>query len=250
MADEYTPTSWVDGVPPYIDAEHLNKIEAELVRLGTQLAAIKAAYLGKSAISNVQVNDQNKVPSSALVYGMNEDISELNSNLNGIVSPQKSTDANNIPNGVSFFTYHSDTLNGPSAEKVFGGTNAGIALACKYSDVYAVEMALAAGVPNRYAGIAARAKEASGWSKWIRLLTFANIQTGVVNFATTPGEVGTFAVTFPQAFSSAPKVFVNAKTSSPGDKFVNAGSITSTGFTVYANVNSASITVDWLAAAI
>ena len=82
MADEYTPTSWVDGVPPYIDAEHLNKIEAELVRLGTQLAAIKAAYLGKSAISNVQVNDQNKVPSSALVYGMNEDISELNSNLN------------------------------------------------------------------------------------------------------------------------------------------------------------------------
>lgn len=174
----------------------------------------------------------------------------LNSNLNGIVSPQKSTDANNIPNGVSFFTYHSDTLNGPSAEKVFGGTNAGIALAYKYSDVYAVEMALAAGAPNRYAGIAARAKEASGWSKWSRLLTFANIQTGVVDFATTPGEVGTFAVTFPQAFSSAPKVFVNAKTSSPGDKFVNAGSITSTGFTVYANVNSASITVDWLAAAI
>lgn len=84
MADEYTPTSWVDGVPPYIDAEHLNKIEAELVRLGTQLAAIKAAYLGKSAISNVQVNDQNKVPSSALVYGMNEDISVLNSNLNGL----------------------------------------------------------------------------------------------------------------------------------------------------------------------
>ena len=85
MADEYTPTSWVDGVPPYIDAEHLNKIEAELVRLGTQLAAIKAAYLGKSAISNVQVNDQNKVPSSALVYGMNEDISELNSNLQPLV---------------------------------------------------------------------------------------------------------------------------------------------------------------------
>lgn len=84
MADEYTPTSWVDGVPPYIDAEHLNKIEAELVRLGTQLAAIKAAYLGKSAISNVQVNDQNKVPSSALVYGMNEDISVLNSNFGGM----------------------------------------------------------------------------------------------------------------------------------------------------------------------
>lgn len=81
MADEYTPTSWVNGVPPYIDAEHLNKIEAELVRLGAQLAAIKAAYLGKSAISNVQVNDTNKVPSSALVYGMNEGISKLNSNL-------------------------------------------------------------------------------------------------------------------------------------------------------------------------
>lgn len=92
MADEYTPTSWVDGVPPYIDAEHLNKIEAELVRLGTQLAAIKAAYLGKSAISNVQVNDQNKVPSSALVYGMNEDISVLNSNFNGykiIATPEE-----------------------------------------------------------------------------------------------------------------------------------------------------------------
>lgn len=84
MADEYTPTSWVDGVPPYIDAEHLNRIEAELVRLGTQLAAIKAAYLGKSAISNVQVNDTNKVPSSALVYGMNEDISVLNSNFGGM----------------------------------------------------------------------------------------------------------------------------------------------------------------------
>ena len=247
MADEYTPTSWVDGVPPYIDAEHLNKIEAELVRLGTQLAAIKAAYLGKSAISNVQVNDQNKVPSSALVYGMNEDISVLNSNLNGIVSPQTSADADELSDAFSFFRYYRTTLHGPSAESVFGRTMAGGFIGFKYSDVFACELALSAGVPSGYAGIAARGKGNDGWSKWTRLLTSENIQAGTVNFATTTGENTTFAVTFPRAFVSTPKVFVNAKTSSPKDKFVNAGSISNTGFTIYANVNSASVTVDWLA---
>lgn len=49
--------------------------------LTTQLAN----YVTKAMMSNIQANDQTKVPTSALVYGMNEDISELNSNLQPLV---------------------------------------------------------------------------------------------------------------------------------------------------------------------
>ena len=40
----------------------------------------------KSQISNVQVNDQNKVPSSALAYSMQQQINDTNSNLDGLIS--------------------------------------------------------------------------------------------------------------------------------------------------------------------
>ena len=49
--------------------------------LSTKLSEMDTATnnrILKSDISNVQVNNQNKVPSSALVYGMNNQISELN----------------------------------------------------------------------------------------------------------------------------------------------------------------------------
>ncbi len=41
--------------------------------------------LSKSAISTTQINDQEKVPSSALVFGMAEEIGELNENITKIV---------------------------------------------------------------------------------------------------------------------------------------------------------------------
>ena len=52
--------------------------------LSTKLSEMDTATnnrILKSDISNVQVNNQNKVPSSALVYGMNNQISELNASL-------------------------------------------------------------------------------------------------------------------------------------------------------------------------
>ena len=55
--------------------------------LSTKLSEMDTATnnrILKSDISNVQVNNQNKVPSSALVYGMNNQISELNASVSDL----------------------------------------------------------------------------------------------------------------------------------------------------------------------
>ena len=57
-----------------------DKVMNELVTnsaLTTQLAN----YVTKAMMSNVQVNDNNHVPTSGLIYGMNQDIAELSSDM-------------------------------------------------------------------------------------------------------------------------------------------------------------------------
>lgn len=85
------------------------------------------------------------------------------------------------------------------------------------------------------------------WSDWLGVITKADIQSGSISFATTSGTQTAKNVVFPEVFGAAPKVFVNIKAASSKNKFVNAGNVTSTGFTIYANVDTDNITVDWTA---
>lgn len=79
----------------------------------------------------------------------------------------------------------------------------------------------------------------------------ADFAIGTARIQTTNGEVATSQVSFGKTFSSIPKVFCNIKTSVPSNKWINAGSISTTDFTIYADVDTTgTITVDWFAVAI
>ena len=84
--DNYNPTNYVNNSEPDIDAEHLNKTENKLEE--TVEKANEIIDTLKALISTVQTNSQTPVPSSSLVYSMQQaitkntdDIATANSNL-------------------------------------------------------------------------------------------------------------------------------------------------------------------------
>ena len=84
--DNYNPTNYVNNSEPGIDAEHLNKTENKLEE--TVEKANEIIDTLKALISTVQTNSQTTVPSSSLVYSMQQaitkntdDIATANSNL-------------------------------------------------------------------------------------------------------------------------------------------------------------------------
>lgn len=84
--DNYNPTNYVNNSEPDIDAEHLNKTENKLEE--TVEKANEIIDTLKALISTVQTNSQTTVPSSSLVYSMQQaitkntdDIATANSNL-------------------------------------------------------------------------------------------------------------------------------------------------------------------------
>lgn len=82
----YSPTNYVDGSEPDINAEHLNNTEA---KMGETVYKINQIIdILRNLISTVQTNSDNTVPSSSLAYAMQqaitknkEDIATANSNL-------------------------------------------------------------------------------------------------------------------------------------------------------------------------
>lgn len=84
--DNYNPTNYVNNSEPDIDAKHLNKTENKLEE--TVEKANEIIDTLKALISTVQTNSQTTVPSSSLVYSMQQaikkntdDIATANSNL-------------------------------------------------------------------------------------------------------------------------------------------------------------------------
>lgn len=82
----YSPTNYVDGSEPDINAEHLNNTEK---KMGETVYKINQIIdILRNLISTVQTNSDNTVPSSSLAYAMQqaitknkEDIATANSNL-------------------------------------------------------------------------------------------------------------------------------------------------------------------------
>lgn len=103
--DNYNPTNYVNNSEPDIDAEHLNKTENKLEE--TVEKANEIIDTLKALISTVQTNSQTTVPSSSLVYSMQQaitkntdDIATANSNLPYIDTSKKIKDG--FANGTSW----------------------------------------------------------------------------------------------------------------------------------------------------
>ena len=75
--EAYTPTEYVNDSEPDLDADNLNKTERQL--RDTVAKANEIIDTLKSLISNVSVNSEDTVPSSAVAYKMEQDIKQLNS---------------------------------------------------------------------------------------------------------------------------------------------------------------------------
>lgn len=75
VAQETTTQALIDAIA--------DKVANQLVT-NTALTSQLANYVTKAMMSNVQANDQNKVPTSALAYAMSQDIAELNSDLESV----------------------------------------------------------------------------------------------------------------------------------------------------------------------
>lgn len=80
--EAYTPTEYVNDSEPDLDADNLNKTERQL--RDTVAKANEIIDTLKSLISNVSVNSEDTVPSSAVAYKMKQDIEQLNSNISQI----------------------------------------------------------------------------------------------------------------------------------------------------------------------
>lgn len=80
--EAYTPTEYVNDSEPDLDADNLNKTERQL--RDTVAKANEIIDTLKSLISNVSVNSEDTVPSSAVAYKMEQDIEQLNSNISSI----------------------------------------------------------------------------------------------------------------------------------------------------------------------
>lgn len=91
--EAYTPTEYVNDSEPDLDADNLNKTERQL--RDTVAKANEIIDTLKSLISNVSVNSEDTVPSSAVAYKMEQDIEQLNSNITGIQSQYAALDKEN-----------------------------------------------------------------------------------------------------------------------------------------------------------
>lgn len=98
--EAYTPTEYVNDSEPDLDADNLNKTERQL--RDTVAKANEIIDTLKSLISNVSVNSEDTVPSSAVTYKMEQDIKQLNSNIeaikNGLTAVQFTGDINDLRN--------------------------------------------------------------------------------------------------------------------------------------------------------
>ena len=102
--DNYNPTNYLNNSEPDIDAEHLNKTENKLEE--TVEKANEIIDTLKALISTVQTNSQTTVPSSSLVYSMQQAITKNTDNIataNSNLANKNIIGTYNIPNitGVS-----------------------------------------------------------------------------------------------------------------------------------------------------
>lgn len=243
--------TYVDGEaidPPSTSDEAI--LDAD--KLGGQLPnyyAADANVVKKTDISNVQADSTSTVPSSALLKSTDDKIGDT-SNLPGDASDmvsaitQLNSDMqNHFPPGLIWQTNSSNTY-----RYGFGSGRDGY----MYIDNQNLSTRETTRLQFSKNGALDLLTINDGEINYIgHFISDADFATGTARIQTTNGELSTSQISFGKTFSSTPKVFCNIKTSVPSNKWVNAGNISTTGFTIYADVDvTGTITVDWFAVAI
>lgn len=179
--DNYNPTNYVNNSEPDIDAEHLNKTENKLEE--TVEKANEIIDTLKALISTVQTNSQTTVPSSSLVYSMQQaitkntdDIATANSNLGNIskdlntvigdINPLKSNYVShinvNVLNKVNLVLWDANTADTPFKA---GNTVYGNGFCITYSsgvEQWLCQLAMAVGDSHLFT----RHQREGVWSGW------------------------------------------------------------------------------------
>ena len=176
--EAYTPTEYVNDSEPDLDADNLNKTERQL--RDTVAKANEIIDTLKSLISNVSVNSEDTVPSSAVAYKMEQDIEQLNSNISGIsnnlddiqkaLNPIKSTVIDNadtnIINSVNLVVWGPESYSTPykTGNTVYGN---GFCITYSTGDQWFCQLAMAVGDSNLFT----RHRRLGVWSGWTTIGT-------------------------------------------------------------------------------
>lgn len=164
------------------------KVANELVT-NSALTTTLANYVTKAMMSNVQVNDQNKVPTSALAYAMNQSIVELNSDLDSVSDGlsllsgiEVIDDCNNAGEAqkLTVNRYDEDTLNSPYKAGLTGSASAGFIFTMKNSVNYGMQVAYVSGIYNERGYILSRGLNGeNNWLNWHPVTPYSNRQTSI-----------------------------------------------------------------------
>lgn len=147
-------TAWAnlqDGLGNRFSWSHVKAIfynYAEHKLLSTKLDEMDAlidAKIAKAMMSSVQVNDESKVPTSALAYSMSQEISQNEQNIAQLNSNlwYTASDLNNLPNEVRFFKYPTNTPNAPSL-------SAGVGIRMYYDTNFSAQIAAGYGEDPKF----------------------------------------------------------------------------------------------------
>ncbi len=142
-----------------------------------EMDALIDEKIAKAMLSNIHVNDVNKVPTSALAYSMEEEISRLNDNLlmtsTGI---NKSNDWNNIADAKIYWANLSQGSGGANYPNVTGEDTVGFLKVYKLKNNTETVQEYMTMANNRYA----RSCNGGTWTKWDNeKVTFVGSSAGI-----------------------------------------------------------------------
>ena len=94
-----------------------------------------------------------------------------------------------------------------------------------------------------------RSKVNGVWKDWVRLMSSADMQSGVITVDAAANGATEFTVTFPVAFANLPCIVVGVLTSRPDLRQASPVSRTNTGFvgTLYNGSTAGKLNVFWIA---
>lgn len=253
VAQETTTQLLIDAIA--------QKVANELVT-NSALTTTLANYVTKAMMSNVQVNDQNKVPTSSLAFSMNQAITELNSDIQNCYQFSGGT---SIPQNADMKSsqylipgnYYCDSIG-----KSLTLSN------CPLKSAFLLKVEWSVGSNAKYIRQTFKQYDNNRtisrvyfdneavWQDETQFITNADLQTGHVSSTKCPaGEITTIDVNFNRLFSGTPNVVASINSNSSSIKYkdltITVTNISSNGFTIQLYNGSDTQfapSVDWIAA--
>lgn len=172
--ESYAPTTYKNNSEPDLDEDNLNKTEQALKRVTdavneaiNALKQLEQEKISVSDISNVQLNDQSKVPSCALAYAMQREVDKLNTQSDNlmmkITSGSMTETIGSLPTGKYSGYYSSGAADTPSNY----GTFEAVVMNSSTATITAVDTSSG----ENYTKI----KTSNTWKNWEKDITNSNL---------------------------------------------------------------------------